>query len=69
MINAVNTEKAIFRFRINILKQIAKKELRNIKQQTIDFYAELDDLLKYTYQVEVDAVEKLSRLLREKVEA
>lgn len=65
---AVNTEKSIFRFRLNILKQIAKRELKSIKQQSLDFYAQLEDLLRYTYQVELEAIDRLSKLLREKVE-
>ena len=53
---------------MNILKQIAKRELKNIRQQSQDFYLQLEDLLRYTYQVELDAIDRLSKLLREKVE-
>lgn len=34
----------------------------------LEFYASLEDLLKYTNQVEIEAVKRLSKLFREKVE-
>ena len=66
---AINTERAIFRYRFTVLKNYTLNKLNGMQTIAKALYNKLDDWIYYTFKVENDAVGELSKQLKGFIEA
>jgi hypothetical protein len=68
MKSAVNTEKAIFRQRLNRIKTLAAKIIKENYIDANKLYSSLEDLYLYTFKVEQKAIFGLSKIFKKSIE-
>jgi hypothetical protein len=67
MKKAVNTEKAIFRQRINKIKTFASRKLKNCFESVQKLYRDLEDLYVYTNKAETKSIFNMSKIFRKTI--
>ncbi|KAL4511584.1 hypothetical protein ABPG72_012429 [Tetrahymena utriculariae] len=65
---AINMEKAIFRYRVQVIKDFALSKLKLMKAQSQLLYGKLQDWIDYTFKAENDAVNEMDAILRQYIE-
>jgi len=65
---AVNTEKAIMRYRLYVIKTLAVNTIKEFREKAKGLYAKFEDWLNYSMKAENDAVFSLTNLLGEAIE-
>lgn len=68
MKSAVNTEKAILRQRLNRIKTLASKIIKENYSDANKLYSSLEDLYLYTFKVEQKAIFGLSKIFKKSIE-
>lgn len=56
MKKAINLEKAIFRYRVHVIKDMATNKLKEMRHNATELYNKLEDWLTYTTSIENNAV-------------
>ena len=69
MKKAINTEKAILRQRLNKIKSLGCKKLKDTFDCAQQLYTELEDLYVYTEKVEKKAIFGLSKIFKKSIES
>ena len=68
MKNAINLEKAIFRYRIHVIKDMASKTLKEMRENSNNLYDKLEDWTNYTFKIENDAVDTMANIFKDAIE-
>jgi len=64
----INTEKAIMRYRLYVIKNLAINTIKEMREKAKNLYTKFEDWLNYSIKAENDAVFSLTNLLGEAIE-
>lgn len=67
--NAILKEKAIFKYRMQVIKDHAIDRLKQMRSQATLMYGKLQDWIDYTFTAENKAVDEMDAIFREYIEA
>jgi hypothetical protein len=65
---AINTEKAILRYRMYVIKEAALHTLKSIRSQAHLLYKKMEEWALYTHKCELDAINAMCGLFRQAIE-
>jgi hypothetical protein len=60
-LRVIAEEKAIFRYRVYMIKEVASMKLKDMRRQAKEVYERLEEMALYSSKVEEDAVNQLVR--------
>lgn len=68
MKDAIKVEKSIFRYRLIQIRNWTLKQLKEMRQNSLDLYKMLEDWILVSQKVEMDAIDEMCNVIKEHIE-